>query len=91
MSRKSKKHKGSEESPESAGAKVDPHSSPASQDGAGVKHKMKRKQYEKEMRVLHGGSRLLIQPRSVRRPNRESDGEMVEAHCASFHGWRSEP
>jgi hypothetical protein len=36
------------------GAKVDPHSSPASQDDAGVKHKMTRKQYEKEMRVLHG-------------------------------------
>ena len=55
MGRKSKKkHKGAEESPESSGAKVDPHSSPASQDDAGVKHKMKRKQYEKEMRVLHG-------------------------------------
>ena len=55
MGRKSKKkHKGAEESSESTGAKVDPHSSPAPQDDAGVKHKMKRKQYEKEMRVLHG-------------------------------------
>ena len=53
MSRKSKKHDGADESPESTGAKVDPHSSPASQDDADVKHKMKRKQYEKEMRVLH--------------------------------------
>src|SRR6186713_2860608 len=54
MGGKSKKHKGAEESPELAGATVDPHSSPASQDDAGVKNKMKRKQYEKEMRVLHG-------------------------------------
>ena len=55
MGRKSKKkHKGAEESSESTGAKVDPQSSPAPQDGAGVKRKMKRKQYEKEMRVLHG-------------------------------------
>src|SRR6186713_2210413 len=54
MGGKSKKHKGAEESPELAGATVDPHSSPASQDDAGVKHKMKRRQYEKEMRVLHG-------------------------------------
>ena len=55
MGRKSnKKRKGAEESSESAGAKVDRQSSAASQDGAAVKHKMKRKQYEKEMRVLHG-------------------------------------
>src|SRR4051812_20101371 len=55
MGRKSKeKHKGAEESSKSTGTKVDPHSSPAPQDDAGVKHKMKRKQYEKEMRVLHG-------------------------------------
>ena len=55
MGRKSKKkHKGAEESSESTGAKVGPHSSPAPQDDAAVKNKMKRKQYEKEMRVLHG-------------------------------------
>jgi len=55
MGRKSKKkHKGAEESSESTGAKVVPHSSPSPQADAGVKHKMKRKQYEKEMRVLHG-------------------------------------
>ena len=49
-----KKHKGAEESSESAGVKVDRQSSAASRDGADVKHKMKRKRYEKEMRVLHG-------------------------------------
>ena len=55
MGRKSKKkRKGAEESSESAGAKVDRQSSPTPRDGADVKHKMKRKQYEKEMRVLHG-------------------------------------
>ena len=55
MGRKSKKkRKGAEKSSESTGTKVDPQSSPAPQDGAAVKHKMKRKQYEKEMRVLHG-------------------------------------
>jgi polyphosphate kinase 2 len=55
MGRKSeKKHKGAEESSESTGAKVDRQSSPASRVDAAVKHKMKRKQYEKEMRVLHG-------------------------------------
>ena len=55
MGRKSrKKHRGTEESSESTGAKVDPQSSPAPQGGAAVKHKMKRKRYEKEMCVLHG-------------------------------------
>jgi polyphosphate kinase 2 len=49
-----KKRKGAEESSESAGAKADQQSSPTPRDGADVKHKMKRKQYEKEMRVLHG-------------------------------------
>ena len=49
-----KKRKEAEKSSESIGQKVDPQSSPALQDGAAVKHKMKRKQYEKEMRVLHG-------------------------------------
>src|SRR6478672_9227915 len=55
MGRKSeKKHKGAEESSESTGAKVDPQSSPAARDDAGVRRKMKRKRYEKEMCVLHG-------------------------------------
>jgi polyphosphate kinase len=49
-----KKRKGAEKSSESTGEKVEPQSSSALQDGAAVKHKMKRKQYEKEMRVLHG-------------------------------------
>ena len=54
MGRKSKKkHKGAAKS-ESTGAKVDRQSSAACHDGAVVKHKMKRKLYEKEMRVLHG-------------------------------------
>ena len=55
MGRKSeKKPKGAEESSESTGGKVDPQSLSAPRDGAGVKRKMKRKEYEKEMRVLHG-------------------------------------
>src|SRR6478752_811822 len=49
-----KKRKGAEKSSEPTGEKVEPQSSSALQDGAAVKHKMKRKQYEKEMRVLHG-------------------------------------
>ena len=49
-----KKPKAAEESAESTGAKVDQQSSAASRDGAAVKQKMKRKRYEKEMRVLHG-------------------------------------
>ena len=55
MARKSKKKpEGAEESSAANGGTVDPQSSPAPRADAGMKHKMKRKQYEKEMRVLHG-------------------------------------
>jgi polyphosphate kinase 2 (PPK2 family) len=78
MGRKPKnKRKGAERSSESTGAKVDPQSSPAPQDGAAVKHKMKRKQYEGEMRVLHG--ELVAMQEWVKATGAKAEVQPVEA------------